>query len=164
MRHEMRHIIETDAATFWQITLDPSFTRAVASFLGGACEVLEEKLDDSGVLHRRIEHRPKLELPAVAKKMFGDGVFTELAEYHRESGNYVSTLTPNVGAEKFIVRSALRVEPISERSCERVLSVENTVRLLAIGKTIESFLAQPQRDAQDRVVQFANDWIRERGL
>jgi len=178
MQHTVRHTIETDVDSCWRLFLDSEFNHAMARHFGTVFEVLEERTDASGVLYRRTEHRlaeqvelPPLatkmfgdRLPALAKKLFGDGAGTEIASFDPVARKCSAQYAPKIGADKFRVNTEVWVEPLGVRRCERVLVTKNVVKIWGLGRAIEGFIEKQQRDAQAKIVDFFNGWIRDKGL
>lgn len=168
MRYTIKHTIETDFETFWdKLFFDPEFNRAMfQDFLGfPVYRLVEERKDANGVLHRRLECSPKIELPAAARKIFGDTVgYTEIGRYEPSQHRYFIQGIPNVGAEKVKTTSEIWAEPRGDKKVERFALVENTVKVFGLGTLIEGFIEQQTRDLYARGADFTNRWIREKGL
>ncbi|HVZ31105.1 MAG TPA: DUF2505 family protein [Polyangiaceae bacterium] len=165
MPYTMRHTIETDVDKFWQLYFDTELNQALFGDLlnYSAYEVVEERIDDQGVVHRRVEYTPSLEVPAVARKLVGDGGYSEIGRYV-PGVKYAAQWVPRRGADKFTTRFELWAEPSGQKCCERVMVVENTVRVFGISSVIARLTEQSQRDVLGKVADFINGWIQERGL
>ena len=84
MRYTIKHTIETDIDTFWNLFFDSEFNRALfVDELGFTTyQVLEDSRDPDGVVRRRLECTPKIELPAPARKIFGNSAgYTEVGRF-----------------------------------------------------------------------------------
>jgi hypothetical protein len=159
MQFEMRHTIETDAPGFWALFFDRDFNRALTEHHGAETEILEERTDERGILHRRVEHRVPLKLPSFAKKIFGDGSCIEVGSYDAAAYRYCAQIIPKRGADKFMISAEAYTEPRGDKRCERVLLMENVVKIPGVGRAMEKLLEVQQRDAQTRMVGFVNDYL-----
>lgn len=168
MRYTIKHTIETDIDTFWgKVFLDAEFNRTLfLDFLGFTTyRVLEERTEPNGVIHRRVECVPKVELPAAARKLFGDNVgFTEVGTFDPATKRYHVDVLPNFGGDKIKTTTDIWTEPLSEKRCERVVSVDTTVKVFGLGTLLEGVIEQQTRDSYARGAEFTNRWIREKGL
>jgi hypothetical protein len=168
MRYTFKHVIETDADTYWnQVFFSAEFNRALfVDFIGfEVYEVVEERRDAGGVVHRRVECLPKIELPAAFRKLFGPSVrYTEIGRYDPAARRYFVEVIPQVGADYVRTISEIWAEPCGQRRCERAVMVDCSVRVPGLGALIERYLEQQTRAAYARGAEFTNRWIRERGL
>jgi hypothetical protein len=167
MRHyTVRHTIETDVDSFWKLFLDPEYNQGLfescKEFL--SCELLEERLEENGVLNRRVSYAPVMGLPAAVRKMMGEaGSFVEVGHFDPSSRKYVAKWLPS-GTKKFWTDLQTWAEPLGDRRCERVMDVQCTVNIPGFGSTIEALVEQTQRQALTQMAEFMNGWIRERAL
>jgi len=160
--YSVSHIIETDVDTFWQLFFDQELAHALVEELGnaGSFEIAEDRTDDQGVRHRRIECLSNIELPDFVKKLMGDGSYTELGRFDSRAKIYSAQIVPKVGGSKLRVQFEITAQPIDDgRRCERRIVVENTVKVLAIGAMLEGLIERTQRDAHDKGAAFMNKWI-----
>jgi hypothetical protein len=162
MLHTLTHTIETDVASYWKLVFDHEFNHAMHRHFGSVCQSIEESTDAAGILHRHLEYVPQIEIPELAKKLVGDGACKEIGRFDRAASTYLAETTPKNGGDKFLVKTEIRVEPAGDARCERVVVMENIVKVFAIGSMLEKLLEQPQRDAQARVVDFIHAWLREK--
>ena len=162
MQYTIRHTIETDVDGFWKLTFDAELLQAIHRHLGSVCKLLEQRTDERGVLHRTLEYSAPLELPSMATKLVGDGSCTETGHFDPAAKRYRAQTVPKIGADKFQINLDLFAEPLAANRCERVLVMENIVKIIGLGPALEKILEQPQREAQDRAVAFMNAWIKER--
>jgi len=168
VRYTIKHTIETDVDTFWsKLFMDAEFNRAMFSdglhFI--TYNVLEEVHEPNGVVRKRIECAPKIELPAPARKIFGDtAVYTEIGRFDPAQKKYFADVVPKVAADKIKTTSEMWVEPRGDKRCERLVLVDNTVKVFGLGTLLEGFIEQQTRDQYAKAAEFTNRWIREKGL
>jgi hypothetical protein len=168
VRYTFRHTIETDVDSFWdKLFMDAEFNRALfRDFLEfTSYDVLEQRVESDGTVHRRIDCTPKVDLPAAVRKLFGDNVgYVEVGRYDPTQRKYLVEAVPKIGADRVKTTSEVWVEPRGDKRCERIVTVDNTVKAFGLGTLIESFIEQQTRELYQYSADFANQWIREKGL
>lgn len=168
MRYTIKHTIETDVDTFWNtLFFDAEFNRAL--FVEGLhfthYQVLEETREPSGVVRKRVEATPKIELPAPARKIFGDTAgYTEVGRYDPAAKKYFVEVIPKVAADKIKTTTEIWAEARGDKRCERLVLVENNVKVFGLGGLLEGFIEQQTRDTYAKAAEFTNRWIRDKGL
>jgi hypothetical protein len=163
MPYTVRHTIETDVATLWQLFFDQELARAMIREFGnaGSFEVLEERTDDQGRLHRRIEVKSNVQLPGFIAKFVGDGGYTEVGTFDRALGKYAAECIPSLGADKFKTKFEVTAHPIGDGTrCERQITCENAVKVFGIGGMLEGLMEKVQREAHEQSAGFINNWLR----
>jgi hypothetical protein len=168
VRYTIKHTIETDVDTFWEkLFKDAEFNRAM--FVEGlrfiTYNVLEDVQEPDGTVRKRVECAPKIELPAPARKIFGDTAgYTEIGRFDPKQRKYFADVIPKVAADKIKTSSELWVEPRGDKRCERLVVVDNSVKVFGLGTLLEGFIEQQTRDQYSKSADFTNRWIREKGL
>lgn len=166
MTYTVTHKIETDVAGFWNAFLDPQLVRAIMDDLKeyAGYEVVEERRDDNGNLHRRINCWTKFEIPSIAQKFVGDGKYAEVGFFDNSKKHYKAQYLPNQNSDKIRTDFVISARPIGDgKHCERVIEVVNTVKVFGIGGMLSSILEKTQREAHTHSADFTNKWLRERG-
>lgn len=168
VNYTIKHIIEIDVDAFWKdLFFDPEFNRAFfVDFLEFTTyDVLEQRSEPDGTIHRRVDCMPKVDLPAPVRKLFGDSVrFVEIGRYDPAKRRYFVEAVPRVGAERVKTTSEIWVEPAGDKRCQRIVNVHSSVKAFGMGSLIEAYLQQQTRDLYEYSADFANRWTRERGL
>jgi hypothetical protein len=162
MRYTIKHEIDADVSAFWKVYFDPDFNRAMLGKLG-SYEVLESRLDERGTLHRRVTYGAKVELPALAKRLLGDGLCLEVGQYDAASSVYAAEQMPTRG-KGFSYRFEVTVNPLSARRCERIIVSEVSVNAFGVGTLIESAIRRSQEQVHQRAAAMIADWVREHGM
>jgi hypothetical protein len=167
VRYTIKHTIETDVDTFWKLFFDAEFNRAL--FVDGlhftVYQVLEDVREPSGAVRKRVECSPKIDLPAPARKIFGDSVgYTEIGRYDPTQKKYFADVVPKVAAEKVKTTSETWAEARGDKRCERLVQVDTTVKVFGLGGLLEGFIEQQTRDQYAKAAEFTNRWIRDKGL
>jgi hypothetical protein len=171
VRYTIKNPIETDVDTYWgRVFFDPEFNRSLfVECLGFTrYEVLEERRDADGTIHKRVECVPKVELPAAARKIFGQSAgYTEIGTFDPKTKKYRVEVIANMAADKIKTHSEIWVEPrggAGDKRCERIVTVDNTVKVFGLGTLLEGFIEQQTRDSYNRGADFTNRWIRDHSL
>jgi hypothetical protein len=145
--------------------LDEEFGRALhcGEFQYASYQVTERRDDANGVMLRRIEYTPKVSLPEPAVKVVGDGSYSEQGRYDPATG-YSAQLTLKKGAKSFTTRFEIQAEPIAERRCEMIQTIDNKASILGVGGLVERMVEQAQRRTQVQVAAFIRGWIEKHQL
>jgi len=168
MRFTIRHVIDTDEETFWQqIFFDEPFNRELC--LGHlkfeVFRVLEMNREPDGAITRRIQNQPPAEIPGPVKKALGDSTsFVEEGRFDPASRRWRFRVIPAVAPDRIRTEGQLWVEPRGEKSVERVIEVEISVKVFGLGRMVEELIARQTRSSYDQAAVFTNRWIREKGL
>lgn len=156
------HTIDTDVDGFWHLFFDIDLARAMLADLGnvGGFDIVEERVDERGLRHRRIECWSNVELPDFIKKLIGDGSYTEVGSFDPVHKLYKAEVIPKRGADKFGSTFEVTAVPIEDgKRCERRVSTENKVKIFGIGGMLEGLLERTQREGHERSAKFINNWI-----
>jgi hypothetical protein len=168
VRYTIKHTIDTDADTYMtKLLFDAELNRRMfLEHLGFTTyRVLEERTDPDGVIHRKVEATPKIELPAPARKIFGDNLgYTEIGRYDPKAKRYYVQVAPKMGGDKVKTTTEIWAEPLDGKRCERIVSVDNSVKVFGLGTLIEGFVEQQTRDNYAKAAEFTNRYIREKGV
>jgi hypothetical protein len=168
MRYTIRHTFNTDADTFWsKLFFDPAYNETLFNqhMKFTAYRVLELKHNPDGSVHRRVECTPPIELPAAAKKIFGDSTgYVEDGRFDPSSKRFNVEVQPKVAADKVQTRVVMWVEPRGDKRVERFVDVDNTVKIFGLGKILEAFLEKEMRKSYDSAAEFTNKWIADKGF
>jgi hypothetical protein len=151
--------------TFWRLTFDDQVARALIAKHdnAGGFKVVEDRTDEEGNRHRRVEVWANFEMPGFVKKLIGDGSYTEVGRWDRRQLRYVAECTPSVNAKRFSTRYEIVTHPGADAStCEREIITHNTVKLPLGAKAMEAMLEKTQRQGHDHSAAFINEWIRTR--
>jgi hypothetical protein len=168
VHYTIKHTIETDVDTFWKsLFFNEEFNRAfyVDYLEFTKYEVLEARTDPDGTVHRRVDCTPKLELPAPVRKFFGGDVgFIEAGRYDPKAKKYFVQALPRMVPDRIKTSSEVWVEPAGDKRCERIVTIDNTVKAFGLGTLIEGFIEQQTRELYQHMTEFTNHWIREQKL
>ncbi|MDD9945520.1 MAG: DUF2505 family protein [Myxococcales bacterium] len=167
MRYRISHMIETDPQTFWEVFFDEAYNRALSiDHLGfSRYDVLSFERHDDGRITKRIEAAPEVELPGPVKKAFGHVTsYIEAGTFDPSTSRYVVDVIPSAAADKIKTKIEIWIEPRGDKRVERMVEVDNTVKIFGVGKLVEKFLEQQTREAYSLAAEFTNRWIAEKNL
>ncbi len=168
MRYTITHTFNTDVDTFWdKLFFDPEYNQALFQehLRFNLYRVLELDRRADGSIHRRVECAPPIELPAVAKKVVGDSTsYVEDGVFDPKSRRFTIEVTPKVGADKIQTHLVLWAEPRGDKRLERIVEVDNSVKVFGVGKVLELFIEKQSRATYDSAAEFTNRWIADKGL
>jgi hypothetical protein len=161
----IRHTFDCDPETFMTKTFrSQSFNKDLyikgLEFKG--YDILEDKEDADGKLHRRVRTEPKADAPAAVRKVLGDSLsYVEEGVLDPKTGRYKYTITPSKLANKVSIKGELWVEPRGEKRCERIVDVSISVDVFGVGRLIENFVEKTTRDSYDKASDWTRKWLRE---
>lgn len=168
MRYTIKHTIETDVDTYMgKLFFDAEYNRSMfVDYLGFTTyRLVEDRTDPDGTRHRRLECAPKVELPAAARKIFGDSIgYTEIGRYDPKTRHYHVQVQPNVAGDKVKTSTEVWAEALDDKRCERIVTVDSSVKVFGLGTLIEGIVEQQTRDMYAKAAEFTNRWIQEKGL
>lgn len=168
MRYTIKHTLNTDVDTFWdKIFFDPEYNEALFKkrLKFKAYDVLALEKRPDGSVRRHIDCAPAMEIPAIARKFFGDTVgYTEDGVLDPKTRKFVTEVKPKMGADKVQMRVSLWVEPRGDKKIERIVEIDSNVKIFGIGKVVEGLIEKQTRDSYDIAATFTNQWIAEKAL
>jgi len=168
MRYRISHPMNTDADTYWnKIFFDKEYNDKLFKdhLRFSKFNILELRKDPDGTVHKRVDCNPGVELPGAIKKVLGDlsgyleeGVFDPMAKRYR------ARITPGAAADKIRTHIEIFVASSGSGRSERVVEVDNEVKIFGVGKLAEKFLEQQLRTTYGAAAEFTNCWISDKGL
>jgi hypothetical protein len=168
VRYTIRHTFNLDADSFWEkLFFDPAYNEALfkghLGFEQYKVAILDKKPD--GSVHRRTECVPKVEMPTVAKKLFGEKAgYTEDGHFDPKTKRFTVNVTPSVAADRVKTTLTMWVEPRGDKRVERIVEVDSSVKVLGIGSMIEGIIEKQTRHNYDMAAEFTVRWIADKGL
>jgi hypothetical protein len=160
----IRHTFDVDPETFWTKTFKSAeFNKEL--YLKGlefkGYDILEDKVDGDGKLHRRVRTEPKADAPAAVRKVLGDSLsYVEEGVLDPTTNRYKYKITPSKLANKVSIKGELWVEPRGDKRCERIVDVSIDVDVFGVGRIIESFVEKTTRDSYDKATDYTRTYLR----
>ena len=167
MRYTIKHSFDIDEQNFWdKLFFDEAYNKALfADHLKFGYQVLQYDREPDGSVRRRVECTPPIELPAVVKKVVGESTaYVEDGRFDPKTRRFTVDIVPKVGADMSKNRAVLWVEARGPKRCERIVDIDSTVKVFAVGKVIEAFIEKQTRATYDAAAAFTQKWIAEKGL
>jgi hypothetical protein len=168
VKYTIKHAFNISADDFWKkLFFDPEYNRALfEGHLGFSLfKVLTLDTMPDGTVHRKTECAPKVELPAAAKKIFGDNAsYIEDGRFDPKTQRFTVDVLPKVGGDKIKTRVVMWVEKKGDKQVDRIVEVDNSVKVFGIGGMLESFIEKQTRANYDAAATFTQRWIQEKGL
>ena len=135
------HVIRCPLERFWEGVLDEELARELFTVdLGFPVYRLLERTVEAGTVRRRIEIRPKVDLPAAIEAVLG-ALFTYIEAGSFDGSVYRFDLVPPEGipADRASVSGVIRAEPTPEGFTRRLIDPTCEVRMFAVGGMLERF-------------------------
>lgn len=165
MRYSIRHTFDTDAETFWKVFFDPEYNRELFEkhLKFKLYQVLEFDRRADGVIVRRVECAPPVEVPAIARKVFGDATsYVEQGRFDPKTARFTVDVVPKVAADRVQTRMEMRLESRGDKRIERIADIDSTVKVFGVGKVVEAFIETETRRTYDASADFTRTWIAEK--
>lgn len=165
MRYSIRHSFDTDPETFWRVFFDPEYNRALFQehLKFKLYHVLEFDRRPDGSILRRVECAPPVEIPAVARKVFGDATsYVEEGRFDPKTQRFKVSVVPKVGADRIQTHAEMHLQGRGDKRIERIADIDSTVKVFGIGKVIEAFIEGETRKTYDASAEFTRKWIAEK--
>ena len=157
-KFQIRHVIHVPADRFYEeVFLNEDFNRRMYNEeLGFGYELLEWN-EATGRRRSRIE--PKVEVPAVIRKVLGDSVsFVEEGTYEKSTHRYDFRVVPNTLAEKIKITGDMVLQAQGEH-CLRLVNFDIQAKIFGVGKVLESFIQKSTCDRYDQTAEFTNRYL-----
>ncbi|MBN1652811.1 MAG: DUF2505 family protein [Deltaproteobacteria bacterium] len=168
MQFTIRHTFESDPDTFWnKLFFDDDYNRALCQdhLQFSLYRVLSFVREENGVIRRRLEIAPRVEIPTAIKKALGDSAnYVEDGSFDPAAGIWRFVVIPHIASNKIKTEGTLWVETRGERKIERICNINTEVKIFGIGKLLEDLIEKQTRASYDQAATFTHGWIRERGL
>lgn len=150
----IRHTFDCSADDFWEKTFkNQEFNKNLylekLSF--SEYEVLEDRTDDEGKIHRRVRCAPPTDAPRAVKKVLGDSLsYVEEGVFDPSTKKYRFKIVPSKMADKFRSEGEFWVESLDDDRCERICSMSVDVKIFGVGGVIESFMEKQTKDSYEQ--------------
>jgi hypothetical protein len=162
----IRNTFDVDIDTFWsKVFFDPEYNRKLyEEGLKFGYELLEKKELDGGVVERRIRTEPRLEAPAVVKKLVGDSIqYEEKGRFDPKKRVWSFKITTSKMSDKIDISGEYWVEARGNK-IERIVKTDIDVKIFGVGKAVAAFVEKSTRESYEKAARFTNTWLKEVGL
>lgn len=158
-RIKIEHVLEASEERFWaEVFRSEDFNRALyIDHLGFGYEL---ESWEPATSHRRARIRPLTNVPKALTDLLGGEVsFVEDGAYDEATGRYDFHIIPSRLRERVAVKGSVETEPLTDRTCRRIVTLDIDVRMFAIGRIVESLLEATTREQYDKNAAFINDYL-----
>jgi hypothetical protein len=155
----IQHELQASVEQFWsEIFESEEFNRALyVDRLGFRYEL---ELWDPATGHRRARVWVTDGVPKPFAGVLGNKVgFVEEGTYDDEAERYDFRVIPSALSRRIPIKGTVVTAPLSERTCERLVTFEIEVRVLGVGPAIEKFLETRMREQYDVNANFINEYL-----
>lgn len=167
MEFTIRHTLDIDEDTFWkQLFFDEEFNRALYQdhLKFHTFKVLEYEEKPDGVIIRRTENAPPVEVPKAIEKALGNATsYIEDGRFDPVAKKFVFTASPTA-TDKIQTRGEVWCEERGEKRIERIVRVEVNAKIFGVGKVVENTIEQQTRQQYDKATEFTRQWIMNKQL
>lgn len=168
MQFTIKHRFKTDVEVFWdKVFFDEEYNRSLfVDYLNfSVFNVLSFEKHSNGVIQRRLELAPKVEVPKAVKRVLGSSVnYIEEGKFDPDAKSWMFKIHPQMGSQTIKTHGKLWTEPCGDRELERICSINTEVKIFGIGRMVEEMIEKQTRVSYDRAAEFTDQWIRDRGL
>lgn len=143
MRFSREHRIEVSASRLIELSLDPSFMKRLNTEAMNV-QQYESLSRDAGPSVITLKNRitPQDNMPGFIKKLVGGGFNYEETVTHQTGSDSVSAvMVPSVMRDKLKMGYTMRVVPVGENACRRIMEWDIEVKVFGLGGQIEKFAA-----------------------
>lgn len=143
MRFSREHRIEIPASRMIELTFDPAFMKRmnIEAMKVQNYESLSRSVDGpTWTMKNRIT--PQDNMPGFIQKLVGGGFHYEESVTHQKGADSITAvMVPSVMRDKLKMAYTMRVVPVGDKACRRIMDWEVEVKVFGIGGQIEKFAA-----------------------
>lgn len=165
LKFTLEHEIDCSEERFWELFLEPDFTRdMIVEGLGFAsCDV--GPLTDVGDTQTRpMQVIPKLVLPAAVAKILGPRLgYTEAGVWRPKEQQWRYDLRLSVLTERISLGGNVTTKPLGGDKCVRVSTHEVNIKIFGIGSLAERAAETNMVDGWNKSAVWTNRWLAEQG-
>ncbi len=162
----MTHDIDVDVDTFWKIFFDDEFNQTLflKELQFPKWKLLEHKETDDTIV-RQVEGVPKMDAPGPVAKALGSSFgYLEEGIFDKKNRTFRFKMKTTTMTEKLRNEGTVRVEPLGDKRCRRVVEIVAEAKVFGIGGVIESSLEKSFRTGWGRSAEFITTWARQKNL
>lgn len=143
MRFTKEHRIELSASRFIECSFEPEFLKRMnLSAMGVQTFETQSRDVDGDIWTIKNRVTPADNMPGFIKKLVGQSFYyDEVVTHKKGSDTITATMTPSVLRDKFKMSYTLRVHPLGESACRRVMDWDIEIKIFGIGGQVEKFAA-----------------------
>lgn len=159
----LTHEIDCSPERFWELFLDPAFTREmIVDGLGFASCEIEDIQERGNKRYRDMRVVPKIDVPAPVAKLLGPRLYyTEHGVFDEDTQVWDHHMELSVLSDRIRLGGKVRVEPLGEDRCRRTADLWTEAKIFGIGGVVERAAEKNMRDGWSKGAQWMNRWIKE---
>jgi hypothetical protein len=164
MKMDVRHELPAAAEVAWNELHSEAYVDAQRQETGTAGEVVFDETQSDGTRIRRTRITLGRELPSVAANLIGSKRLAYTLEEEVDSANHRVKWRVIIDRVSNKVKAAgiFALEPISDSTCQRIVSGEIKVSVPLVGGRIERGIADELTKSYEATAVFACKWLSER--
>ncbi|MCR9160430.1 MAG: DUF2505 family protein [Nannocystaceae bacterium] len=158
LKFTLEHEIDCSEDRFWELFLDPDFTRdmIVEGLDFARCDVGPLK-DEGKVQTRPMTVTPKLELPAAVAKVLGPKLaYKEAGVFHPNAQKWRYDLELSVLADRINIGGDVTTRPAGENKCVRISAHEVNIKIFGVGSMAERAARANMEDGWNKSAVWMN--------
>ena len=154
----IRQLLDYPQGEFWErIFRSEDFNHYLYEGLGFAYELQEW---NPGTGYRRAKVWPGQQMPRAVAKVLGERFsYVEEGTFDIVAERYEFRVIPSALPDRIHAAGSVIVEPVSERQCERRVTVEIGADVLGLGRLIEAYLLASTREQYAKNAALVNEYL-----
>ena len=157
----LTHDIKCSAQRFWDLFFDREYNDELYKVVLGFPEftLIEQRETETGFV-RKAAGQPKMDMPGPIAKLLGSGFrYVEDGTFDKAKGVYRWKTTPSTLADKMRNEGVLKVEPVGDDRCKRIVELTIEAKIFGVGGLLEKSVEKSMRDGWEKSAVFINDWV-----
>lgn len=154
----IRQLLDCSNSEFWErIFGSEDFNHYLYEGLGFAYE-LQEWNPETG--YRRARVWPGQKMPRAVAKVLGERFsYVEEGTFDSVRERYDFRVIPSALPDRIRAKGSVTVESVSERQCERRVTLEIGAEVLGLGRLIEAYLLASTREQYAKNAALVNEYL-----
>jgi hypothetical protein len=154
----IRQLLDCSEHEFWErIFGSEEFNQYLYEGLGFEYE-LQEWNPDTG--YRRAKVSPGHQVPKRVARVLGERFsYVEEGTFDADAERYEFRVIPSTLPDRIRASGVVVVEGVSERQCERTVSVEIDAQILGLGRLVEAYLVASTREQYAKNAALVNEYM-----
>jgi len=154
----IRQLLDCSEHEFWErIFRSEEFNQYLYEGLGFEYE-LQEWNPDTG--YRRAKVSPGHQMPKPVARVLGERFsYVEEGTFDADAERYEFRVIPSALPDRIRAAGVVVVEGVSERQCERTVSVEIDAQILGLGRLVEAYLVASTREQYAKNAALVNEYM-----
>lgn len=154
----IRQLLDCSEQEFWErIFGSEDFNRYLYEGLGFEYDLQEW---DPNTGYRRAKVSPGHQVPRPVAKVLGERFsYVEEGTFDPRTERYEFRVIPSALPDRIRAEGVVVVEAVSERQCERTVSLEISAQVLGLGRLIEGYIVASTREQYAKNAALVNEYL-----